>query len=92
MHVMQARRQQASITIRSDKAAALLDQFAASGRSKVSIIEDALERLPIRPDHPLEAERRTRIARVLERLTARADIPSMIEFDAREYDVRGNPR
>jgi len=92
MHEMQARRQQPSITIRSDKAAALLDQLAKSGRSKVSIIEEALERLPVRPDHPLEAERRARIAQVLARLAARADVPSIGEFDRREYDARGNPR
>ncbi len=92
MHSMQTRRQQPSITIRSEKAALLLEQLAASGRSKVSIIEDALERLPIRPDHPLEAERRARIAEVLERLAARPDIPSMKDFDAREYDPRGNLR
>ncbi len=89
---MQARRQQASITVRSDKAAALLDRLAHPGRSKVSIIEEALERLPIPHDHPRELERRARIADALKHLHARDDIPSMAEFDAREYDERGNPR
>lgn len=38
------RRLQKQITIRSNVAAALLEEMARDGRTKVSIIEDALER------------------------------------------------
>ena len=58
----------------------------------MSVIEEALERLPIARDHPREIERRARVDELLARLQARTDIPSMAEFDAREYDGRGNPR
>jgi hypothetical protein len=38
------RRRQKQIFIRSDKAAALLESMSRDGRSKVSIIEDALRK------------------------------------------------
>jgi hypothetical protein len=39
------RRQQKQIFIRSDKAAALLAELARDGRTKVSILEDALRHM-----------------------------------------------
>lgn len=40
-----ARRRQSPITIRSEKATALLRRLAIGGRSQVDIIEEALERM-----------------------------------------------
>jgi hypothetical protein len=40
-----ARRRQPPITIRSERAAALLRRLASGGRSQVDIIEEALERM-----------------------------------------------
>lgn len=40
-----ARRRQPPITIRSERATALLRRLAASGRSQADIIEEALERM-----------------------------------------------
>jgi hypothetical protein len=40
-----ARRRQSPITIRSERAAALLRRLAVGGRSQAAIIEEALERL-----------------------------------------------
>lgn len=48
-----ARRRQRPITIRSEKAAALLAQLTRTGRSQAEIIEEALSRMPLpeaRPD------------------------------------------
>lgn len=40
------RRSQKQITIRSDRAAALLKLLTRDGRSQVSVIEEALDRMP----------------------------------------------
>ena len=45
------RRLQKQITIRSNLAAALLEDMARDGRTKVSIIEDALERAVAEADN-----------------------------------------
>jgi antitoxin VapB len=85
------RRAQKPITIRSDRAAARLALLTRDGRSQARVIEEALDRMPLPAAPDSEAERRARIDAILDRLSTRP-IPSMAEFDAREYDERGNPR
>lgn len=56
------------------------------------MIEEALERMPV----PTEAsdslaDRRARLEELIGRISKRS-IPTMAEFDRREYDERGNPR
>lgn len=89
---MQTRRAQQPITIRSDRAAARLKLLTRDGRSQAQVIEEALEALPV----PAAAgddlqRRRAAIEALLDRFD-RSTIPSMAEFDQREYDERGNPR
>jgi hypothetical protein len=88
-----ARRQQQAITIRSDKAAALLRVLATNGRSQAAVIEEALERMPV-PDRPSPAEVARRMAAMEEFLKDfdPTGMPTMAEFDAREYDENGLPR
>lgn len=86
------RRAQKPVSIRSNRAAARLALLTKDGRSQAQVIEEALERMPLPPSggDTLEA-RRAHILAVLSRIDP-AEIPSMAEFDAREYDERGNPR
>jgi antitoxin VapB len=89
---MQPRRKQPSITIRSERATRRLRELSRSGRSQAAIIEEALDRMPDpQPQERGLEERRAIIDKLTERL-AKSGIPSMAEFDAREYDDRGNPR
>jgi broad specificity phosphatase PhoE len=89
---MQTRRAQQPITIRSDRAAARLKLLTRDGRSQAQVIEEALEALPV-PDVAVErSDRLARLNAIVAELRKRTDIPSMAEFDAREYDERGNPR
>jgi hypothetical protein len=89
---MQPRRKQPSLTIRSARAIERLKLLTRDGRSQAAVIEEALERMPLPPQERLSLdERRARIMDILERIDA-SRIPSMAEFDAREYDERGNPR
>lgn len=90
------RRAQKPITIRSNRAAGLLAQHTRTGRSQVAVIEEALERLPLPANSKLlpEEERQQFIA-AIKAITARTSkrrLPTMAEFDAREYDERGNPQ
>lgn len=90
---MQPRRKQTPITIRSDRAAARLKLLTRDGRSQAEVIEEALDRLPVR-DKPDEESRRRRRAE-LDALIAKippGSIMSMKEFDALEYDENGDPR
>jgi hypothetical protein len=90
---MQPRRKQPPITIRSERALQRLKVLTRTGRSQAEVIEEALERMPDpgrTPEDDLDA-RRARIDAIT-RLTSKSGIPSMAEFDAREYDQRGNPR
>lgn len=92
---MQARRAQRPITIRSDLAAARLAQLTRDGRSQAQVIEQALEAMPLPDSAPAESPERAALrARIQETiaLLSQRKIPSMAEFDAREYDERGNPR
>lgn len=88
---MVPRRAQTPISIRSDRAAARLALLTRDGRSQADVIEDALERLPAPADFDDYAAWRRQIEPILARLRE-ADLPSMAEFDAREYDEHGNPR
>jgi hypothetical protein len=89
---MQPRRKQPSITIRSSRAVTRLKLLTRNGRSQADVIEEALERMPLpKTADSLEA-RKARIMTLIDRLAARGDIPSMEEFDRREYDENGNPR
>ena len=83
------RRAEQPITIRSNRAARRLALLARGGRSQASIIEEALERMPLPPD--AEAELRARLEAVLDGANPNT-IPSIAAFDAREYDERGDPR
>ena len=89
---MQTRRSQQPITIRSDRAAARLKLLTRDGRSQAQVIEDALEAAPLPPPEPDNKQLRlAAIQAILDRIDP-TTIPSMAEFDAREYDERGNPR
>ena len=88
---MQTRRAQKPITIRSDRAHERLRILTRDGRSQAQVIEDALERMA-EPRPPVNSgDRWTRIAEIQEQ-ARREQIPSMAEFDAREYDLDGNLR
>lgn len=89
---MQTRRAQQPITIRSDRAAERLRILTRDGRSQARVVEEALDRMP-EPRQPVRTsdEYFTRMAEIQEQ-ARRDNIPSMAEFDAREYDADGNPR
>lgn len=63
--------------------------LTCDGRSQASVIEEALERMPLPPD--AEAELRARIESILDQV-APGTIPSVADFDARDYDERGHSR
>jgi hypothetical protein len=88
------RRAQPAVTVRSTRAVDRLKLLTRDGRSQVEVIEEALERMPLPPADPdriLAA--RARIDAAVARLAASGhQIPSMAEFDAKEYDERGNLR
>ena len=89
-----ARRRQPAITIRSEKALAGLALLTGDGRSRVEVIEEALERMPV-PRAPLpEAEREAIIARV-RAIVASAPTrhySTMAEIDAQMWDENGLSR
>ena len=89
------RRAQKQIAFRSDKAAKMLAVQTRSGRSQAAVIEDALERLAKSEEHS-ETQFERRRQWLLEIAIRGKDQPrrfaSMAEFDAHEYDERGNPR
>lgn len=91
---MRPRRQQATITIQSDRAKARLALLTVDGRSQAVVIEEALDRLPL-PAPRLTPEQLAQNLADLEDILDRVD-PStkmtMAEFDALEYDEFGDPR
>jgi antitoxin VapB len=92
---MQPRRNQPAVTFRSQKAVDRLKVLTRDGRSQVEVIEDALERAPEPAD--LEAADRDAFMSELRQICARiAKKPrrwkTLAEFDAHEYDERGNLR
>jgi hypothetical protein len=87
----QLRRAQKSITIRSNKAYALLNVLMGNGRSQVQVIEEALDRVSNAVEPDTLAARMARLNAILDRIDP-SDIPSMAEFDAMTYDEYGLPR
>ena len=88
------RRAQQPITIRSDRAASRLALLTRDGRSQAQVIEEALEAMAppeIAAETPERAALIARIDATIAKLSQRK-IPSMAEFDAKEYDERGNLR
>ena len=80
------------IAVSTPRALARLAVLTCNGREPEQVIEEALDRMPEpgQPVHGLD-EYLARIAEIQEQ-AQRDNIPSMAEFDAREYDARGNPR
>ena len=86
-----SRRQQRAITIRSNHALARLALLTRDGRSQVTVIEEALDRLPLPRPITDRAERRARIEAILARVPKQA-YPTMAELDAENFDDEGNCR
>ena len=91
---MQTRRAQTPITIRSDRAALRLKVLTRDGRSQAQVIEEALEAMPLPESVAESPERAALLARIDAAIAelSKRKIPSMAEFDAKEYDERGNLR
>jgi hypothetical protein len=88
---MQPRRQQPSITIRSERAVRRLKQLTRGGRSQAAIIEEALDRMPDPAPEPDKERRMAEIMALIEAIP-KGSIMSMKEFDAIEYDEHGDLR
>ena len=88
---MQTRRSQPAITIRSQRAVDRLKILTRGGRSQTSVIEEALDKLP---ESVVDTnDRKAKMRELIDQLSKRIPpIPSMAEFDASEYDERGNFR
>lgn len=92
---MEPRRKQPVVSFRSRKAHERLRVLTKGGRSQAEVIEQALER---EPDPPMATDADCeRIFREIMAISERgAKLPrrwaSMAEFDATEYDERGNCR
>ena len=87
---MRPRRAQTPIHFRSDKAAMILARQVRQGRSQATVVEEALEKLDA------DAEFESYLAKIRDIQDRAAQVTprfkSMAEFDAHEYDERGNPR
>lgn len=88
---MQPRRKQKPISIRSDRAAARLEQLTRDGRSQTDVIEEALERMPL-PKRDRDREEWLRRIDALAAAIPKGSIMTMEEFDALEYDENGDLR
>lgn len=89
---MRPRRQQAPITIRSDRALKRLKLLTRSGRSQAEVVEEALEQLPLPPADDEATEGRLADLNALIAKVPKDSVMSMKEFDALEYDENGDPR
>jgi antitoxin VapB len=89
---MRPRRQQAPITIRSDRALKRLKLLTRNGRSQAEVVEDALEQLPLPPADEESIEKRLAELNALIARIPADSIMRMKEFDALEYDENGDPR
>lgn len=91
---MSPRRAQTPITIRSDRAAARLRVLTRNGRSQVSIVEEALDRMPVPAPDLTEEELDRRRKELTDALSGipKGSVMSMKEFDALEYDENGDLR
>lgn len=84
------RRQQRRIAIASDRAFDRLKLLTSDGRSQVSVIEEALERMPVPGTKDVAA-----FVADIEKLVAsfpKRDFPTMAEIDAEFWDEEGLPR
>lgn len=84
------RRQQRRIAIASDRAFDRLKLLTRDGRSQVSVIEEALERMPVPGAKDVEA-----FVADIKKLVAtfpKRDFPTMAEIDAEFWDEDGLPR
>ena len=89
---MQPRRKQPSLTIRSARATERLKLLTRNGRSQVSVIEEALDRMPLpEPDEEQKAKRWAELDALIKRIP-KGSIMSIKEFDALEYDENGDLR
>jgi hypothetical protein len=93
---MQPRRAQPASTFRSQYIVDRLKLLARSGKSHVTIVEEALAQVPI-PDGVDEQgdrdERRRRLEAILDEVQAAgAKNLTMAEYDTLEYDESGDPR
>jgi hypothetical protein len=85
-----ARRRQRPITIRSEKAAALLAQLTRTGRSQAEIIEEALSLMPLPEARP---DPETLLARIEAVIAGGAKPPiDLAAVEAEMYDDLGLPR
>ncbi|HEX8467628.1 MAG TPA: hypothetical protein VF620_07480 [Allosphingosinicella sp.] len=89
---MRPRRQQAPITIRSDRALKRLKLLTRNGRSQAEVVEDALEQLPLPPADEESIENRLAELNALIARIPADSIMRMKEFDTLEYDENGDPR
>ena len=91
---MTARHRQPAITIRSDKAVARLALLTRDGRSRVQVIEEALERMPLPRASVPAAEREAIIARIRAIVASvpKGSFPTMAEIDDEMWDENSLPR
>ena len=92
---MRPRRAQKQIVIRSDYAAERLKLLTRGGKSQVAIVEEALAKLPVsvKPENTFDQQLYDDLLEIGRRgAKAPRRFASMAEFDAHEYDERGNPR
>jgi hypothetical protein len=91
---MRPRRAQKQIVIRSDYAAQRLKLLTRGGKSQVAIVEEALAKVPVpEPQTGFNQKLYDALMDISKRgAHAERKYASMAEFDAAEYDERGNPR
>jgi hypothetical protein len=91
---MRPRRAQKQIVIRSDYAAERLKLLTRGGKSQAVVVEEALARLPVTEvEKGFDQELYDALTDIGRRGTkVQWRYASMAEFDAAEYDERGNPR
>ncbi len=85
------RRQQRRIAIASDRAFDRLKLLTRDGRSQVSVIEEALERMPV-PKSPRSREDLIAAIEAIQASVPKRDYPTLAEIDAEFWDEEGLPR
>jgi hypothetical protein len=90
---MQPRRKQPSLTIRSARAIERLRLLTRDGRSQATVIEEALERMPLPSVGAYDAEEViAKLETLSRRIAPQLRWRSMTEFDEATYDEHGLPR
>lgn len=90
---MDPRRKQPSLTIRSVRAIERLRLLTRDGRSQATVIEEALERMPLPAIGADDAEEViAKLEALSRRIAPQLRWRSMAEFDEATYDERGLPR